>query len=365
MKILIADSGSTKTDWALVDEQGNVMVTCKTQGISPIHQSDAEILDVLCKELVLSEQPQQVFFYGSGVTEAMKSRMKSLLQQSFPEAKVEAEGDMLGAARALFGKKPGIACILGTGANSCLYDGEKIVMNTPPLGYILGDEGSGAVIGKLFLNSIFKGTLPVSLKNKYLAWSGLDYPTIINKVYRQPLANRFLASICPFISEQIAEGEKHENGTDELNEAMALYRMILESFNQFYAKNLTPYIKYVKASTEDISQLEPGMKAWHSSLEEEIPMLGFVGSIAHYFESPLRNVMEDEFHLKISQILKAPMPGQLLRRQIQFLHPDLPVPIVPYSIGIRSGSAIIAPAILIKKQAGINPGCFFSQITGI
>lgn len=228
MKILIADSGSTKTDWALVDEQGNVMVTCKTQGISPIHQSDAEILDVLCKELVLSEQPQQVFFYGSGVTEAMKSRMKSLLQQSFPEAKVEAEGDMLGAARALFGKKPGIACILGTGANSCLYDGEKIVMNTPPLGYILGDEGSGAVIGKLFLNGIFKGTLPVSLKNKYLAWSGLDYPTIINKVYRQPLANRFLASICPFISEQIAEGEKHENGTDELNEAMALYRMILE-----------------------------------------------------------------------------------------------------------------------------------------
>ena len=106
MKILIADSGSTKTDWALVDEQGNVMVTCKTQGISPIHQSDAEILDVLCKELVLSEQPQEVFFYGSGVTEAMKSRMKSLLQQSFPEAKVEAEGDMLGAARALFGKKP-------------------------------------------------------------------------------------------------------------------------------------------------------------------------------------------------------------------------------------------------------------------
>lgn len=309
MKILIADSGSTKTDWALVDEQGNVMVTCKTQGISPIHQSDAEILDVLCKELVLSEQPQEVFFYGSGVTEAMKSRMKSLLQQSFPEAKVEAEGDMLGAARALFGKKPGIACILGTGANSCLYDGEKIVMNTPPLGYILGDEGSGAVIGKLFLNGIFKGTLPVSLKNKYLAWSGLDYSTIINKVYRQPLANRFLASICPFISEQIAEGEKHENGTDELNEAMALYRMILESFNQFYVKNLTPYIKYVKASTEDISQLEPGMKAWHSSLEEEIPMLGFVGSIAYYFESPLRNVMEDEFHFKISQILKAPMPG--------------------------------------------------------
>lgn len=104
--------------------------------------------------------------------------------------------------------------------------------------------------------------MPVSLKNKYLAWSGLDYPTIINKVYRQPLANRFLASICPFISEQIAEGEKHENGTDELNEAMSLYRMILESFNQFYAKNLTPYIKYVKASTE----MGKSVGAWHEGM---------------------------------------------------------------------------------------------------
>ena len=309
MNILIADSGSTKTDWSLIDGQGQVVMTCKTQGINPIHMQDAEVLQILKSELILPESPREVYFYGSGVTEAMKPRMNSLLQQAFPGAKVEAEGDMIGAARSLFGNKPGIACILGTGANSCLYDGTKIVMNTPPLGYILGDEGSGAVLGKLFLNGIFKGSLPSAIKKRFLKWSGLDYPGIINKVYREPLANRFLASICPFISEQIAEGEKHENGTDELNEAMALYRMILESFNQFYAKNLTPYIKYVKASTEDISQLEPGMKAWHSSLEEEIPMLGFVGSIAHYFESPLRNVMEDEFHLKISQILKAPMPG--------------------------------------------------------
>ena len=309
MKILIADSGSTKTDWALVDEQGNVMVTCKTQGISPIHQSDAEILDVLCKELVLSEQPQEVFFYGSGVTEAMKSRMKSLLQQSFPEAKVEAEGDMIGAARALFGNKPGIACILGTGANSCLYDGHRMVMNTPPLGYILGDEGSGAVLGKLFLNGIFKGALSTTMKKKFLEWSGLDYPTIINKVYREPLANRFLASLCPFISQQIAEGEKHENGTDELNEAMALYRVVLGNFNDFYEKNLLPYIEYVKASAEDISQLESGVKAWDLSLGEDVPAVGFVGSIAHYFESPLRNVMCDEHHLTIQKVMQAPMPG--------------------------------------------------------
>lgn len=307
-KKLIADSGSTKTDWSLVDGQGNVLMTCKTQGISPIHMQDEEVLHVLKEELVLPEKPAEVFFYGSGVTEAMKPRMKSLLQQAFPEAEVYAESDMLGAARALFGKKPGIACILGTGANSCLYDGERIVMNTPPLGYILGDEGSGAVLGKLFLNGIFKGALPSSLKKKYLEWSGLDYPTIINKVYREPLANRFLASICPFISTSIAESEKYENGSDELNEGMALYRMVLGSFNQFYENNLTPYLKYVRMSINDISQLEPGVRAWDSSLGD-IKEVGFVGSIAHYFQSPLKNVFEDEHHLKIINILQAPMAG--------------------------------------------------------
>ncbi len=288
MKILIADSGSTKTDWALVDEQGGVVTTCKTQGINPIHQHDQDILDILCKELMLSIQPQAVHFYGSGVTEAMKPRMTSLLQLAFPGSKVEAEGDMLGAARAILGKKSGIACILGTGANSCLYDGERIVMNTPPLGYILGDEGSGAVLGKLFLNGIFKGTLPSSLKTKYLEWSGLDYPSIIDKVYREPLANRFLASICPFISQAMAAGEMSENDSTTQMEWMALYRMVLGSFHLFCENNLTPYLKYDKLKTKDV---------------------GFVGSIAHYFEAPLRQVVEEEYHLQVTSILQAPMSG--------------------------------------------------------
>ncbi len=288
MNILIADSGSTKTDWSMVNEKGEIKIAIQTQGINPVHQSDTKVLHTLCKELMLSEQPQKVFFYGSGVTEAMRSRMKGLLQQSFPEALIEVEGDMLGAARALLGNQPGIACILGTGANSCLYDGEKIVMNTPPLGYILGDEGSGAVLGKLFLNGILKGTLPPSLKEKYFAWARIDYPTIINMVYRQPLANRFLASICPFISQQIVEGEKHENGSEEFKEAMALYRMVLGSFNQFYENNILAYVESEKISS---------------------PTIGFVGSIAHYFENPLRNIIEDEYHLSITQILPSPMEG--------------------------------------------------------
>lgn len=308
MNILIADSGSTKTDWSLTDEQGKVMLTCKTQGINPIHMQDAEILHILCDELVLAIQPQAVHFYGSGVTEAMKPRMSSLLQQAFPEAKVEAESDMLGAARALFAHQPGIACILGTGSNSCLYDGEKIVRNIPPLGYILGDEGSGAVLGKLFLNGIFKGTLPSSLLKKFFAWSKLDYPTIINKVYRQPLANRFLASICPFISEQIAQASKYENGSDELNESMALYRLVLGNFTQFYDNNIASYVNYINMSMEDLSLLEPGVKAWNSKLGG-VPGIGFVGSVAYYFKSPLVNIFSDEHHLQIVQIMQSPMPG--------------------------------------------------------
>lgn len=308
MNVLIADSGSTKTDWSLTDEKGNVQMSCQTQGINPFHMEDAEILHILCDELVLTVQPQNVYFYGSGVTEAMKPRMRTLLQQSFPEAKIEVEGDMLGAARALFGHQPGIACILGTGANSCLYDGEKIVMNIPPLGFILGDEGSGTALGKLFLNGIFKGTLPSSLKKKYLEWAKLDYPSIINKVYREPLANRFLASICPFISEQIENAGKYENGSDELNESMALYRMVLGAFTQFYDNNIAAYVKYIETSMEDLSLLEPGVKAWNSSLGG-IPSIGFVGSIAHYFKAPLLNIFDDEHHMKIAQIMKAPMPG--------------------------------------------------------
>lgn len=308
MKKLIADSGSTKTDWSFVDESGNVVMSCKTEGINPIHMQDADVLHVLCDELVLTEQPQEVFFYGSGVTEAAAPRMRSLLQQAFPEARIEVASDMLGAARALFGNKPGIACILGTGSNSCLYDGKRIVMNTPPLGYILGDEGSGAVLGKLFLNGILKGTLSANIKNKYLKWSGLDYPSIINKVYREPLANRFLASICPFISEQIAESVKYENGSDELAEVMALYRMVLESFTQFYNNNIAAYVRYIQMSMEDLSQLESGVKAWDNTLGG-VPPIGFVGSIAHYFKAPLVNIFEDEHHLQIAQILQAPMAG--------------------------------------------------------
>lgn len=306
MTTLIADSGSTKTDWALVDDSGQILFTGKTQGINPFHLSDDDIRQILAEELTLPEVPACVFFYGSGVTESMKPRMEHLLLHQFPQAEVHAESDLLGAARALLGRCPGIACILGTGANSCLYDGEHILLNTPPLGYILGDEGSGAVLGKMFLNGIFKGVLPESLKQEYLSWSGLDYPSIINKVYRQPLANRYLASIAPFISMQMKRAEEaaatdnscqHAEVLSQHTETLrlhseALHQMVVEAFEQFYQRNITPYL-----SSSDSSQDSMSLR------------VAFVGSIAHYFEKPLRQVFEQHHHLTVSQILKAPMKG--------------------------------------------------------
>ena len=279
---LIADSGSTKTDWALISDQGDVLMTCNTQGINPIHQSDADILQILCDKLVLNEQPQEVFFYGSGVTEAMKPRMQSLLQQSFPEARVEVEGDMLGAARALFGEKPGIACILGTGANSCLYDGKNIVMNTPPLGYILGDEGSGTAIGKAFLRLILREPVMAAVKERFFAWAGMDYAGIIDRVYRQPLANRFLASISTFVGELLQGKADAKVGlTDE--EYKLLKEMLVQVFRDFVSHILGSY-----------------------SLAENA--VGFVGSIAFYFQKFILAAME-ETGMKMGVIMRSPMEG--------------------------------------------------------
>lgn len=294
---LIADSGSTKTDWALVDENGKIVFSCQTQGLNPYHLSDAAIREVLKNELqdALSKKCaamdiKEVHFYGSGVTEAMKPRLHDLLSESFPEAEVCAEGDLLGAARCLFGHGKGIACILGTGSNSCLYDGEKIVMNTPPLGYVLGDEGSGTDIGKHFLNQAFKGFLPAVLKERYMEWSGLDYAAIINKVYREPLANKFLASIAQFVSAELMRTKKTQIDTEEQRAHLALDMMVQDCFNNFYLNNLSQYVSHLGLDEED----------------EKLVPIGFVGSIAYHFKEQLEAVC-CEYPLDIVKIVKSPL----------------------------------------------------------
>lgn len=269
--MLIADSGSTKTDWLLTDTCGNTLLTIATQGINPVHQTEEQIADILRQVATkLSESPSSVCFYGAGVLLQNQQVMFSLLKASFHEADyVCAESDLLGAARSLCGSTEGVACILGTGANSCLYDGCSIVQNTPPLGYILGDEGSGAVLGRRLLNALYKGALPARLREEFEIGTQLTLADIITKVYRQPMANRFLASLCPFIHEHLS--------------CQPLREMVVDEFRRFFRMNVAPYER------------------------EDLPV-SFVGSVATYFASELGEAAAAEGFC-LGRVVRSPMSG--------------------------------------------------------
>lgn len=265
---LIADSGSTKTHWALA---GSGSVLAQTQGINPVHQSREQMADILVKEL-LPHVPhpsaiKRIQFYGAGCTAANAAIVESLLIELFPAARVEVGTDLLGAARALFADRPGIACILGTGANSGLYNGHDIMANTPPLGYILGDEGSGANLGIRFLNALYKGRLPRHVAEDFERETQLTYADIIGRVYREPMANRFLASLTPFIHSQLYVPE--------------VSRLVEEAFTDFFRRNLSPYGR------------------------RDLPV-GFVGSIAFHFSQQLSCVAQREGYT-MGEIVKAPI----------------------------------------------------------
>ena len=170
---LIVDSGSTKTDWCFAMPDGK-FVRINTSGINPAVQAPDIIEGILNNELLPSLTTQainrndvgEIYYYGAGCTPDRQPIMRNILIRTFSSSKtIEVNSDLLAAARALCLRKEGIACILGTGANSCLYDGANIIAQTPALGYILGDEGSGAVLGRNFLNGILKGWLPIELRN--------------------------------------------------------------------------------------------------------------------------------------------------------------------------------------------------------
>lgn len=245
---LIADSGSTKTDWALTAGQGGGVMLLKTEGINPVHQS-AEVIGGILRSLQTVEPVEEVFFYGSGLRPELREMMRQLLAERFPEAEdIVAESDLLGAARALCGHQEGIACILGTGANSCLYDGHDIVQNTPALGYILGDEGSGAFIGRNLLNAMYKGILPEELRQVFEAETGLTLADIIQKVYREPMPNRWLASLSPFIYRHIPQYPQ-------------LSQMVVEIFQTFLQRNVKAY------GRPDLKVSAVGSIAWYYQTE--------------------------------------------------------------------------------------------------
>ncbi len=227
---LISDSGSTKTDWCITND-GRIVRRIITQGINPFHQSGQTIYDVLNGELLpelADVKVDEVYFYGSGCREECVPMMTDVLSCAFSHAStIEVHSDLLGAARAVCGMVEGIACILGTGANSCLYDGRDIVMNTPPLGYILGDEGSGAVLGRLFVNALYKNQLPESVLSDFERETGCGMADVIHRVYREPMANRFLASFAPFIHSHLY--------------VPSVRLIVVDNFRMFFRRNVVQY----------------------------------------------------------------------------------------------------------------------------
>lgn len=275
--ILIADSGSTKTDWCGINK-GDIFCI-QTQGINPFHQSQETILAILYKELFpqLPVEPiESIYFYGAGCTPQKGILLNTCLKKVFGEqTHTEVYNDLLGAARALCGHKHGIACILGTGSNSCYYDGEKIVDNVPPLGYILGDEGSGAYMGKRLIADCLKKQLPESIRIAFNNEYQFTQEEIIQRIYREPMPNRFLAGMMPFIVKF-----RHEP---------AIHQLITDSFESFITRNLKQYPAHVPVYAT-------GSVAFYlmDELEEALTQQGFI--LESVEKAPLKGLMNFHKH---------------------------------------------------------------------
>ena len=268
--ILIADSGSTKTDWCIV-EKGKIYQQIFTKGTNPFFQSEEEISDEISKALLpqlTTETFEAVYFYGAGCGFPDKIAMvQRAINKHLKTARVEVSTDMLAAARGLCGHHSGIACILGTGSNSCFYDGENITTNISPLGFILGDEGSGACLGKLLVGDILKNQMTPELKEKFLKQFNLTPGDIIDKVYRKPFPNRFLASLSPFLVENINEP--------------SVQSLVSNSFKAFLTRNVMQY-------------------------DYQHNKVHFIGSVAYHYKELLAKVCQ-ETGIQLGTIMKSPM----------------------------------------------------------
>ena len=257
--ILIADCGSTKIDWCVVNG-AEIVRRVFTGGMNAVMLTEEEMAARIASELIPQlgdELIDEVYFYGAGcLAPEVCDNVRRAIAGNIPTAsKIEVDTDLLAAARALCGHNPGIACIMGTGSNSCYYDGERICDNVSPLGYILGDEGSGAVLGKLLIGDVLKNQLPADLCEKFLAQYQLDRLTIIRRVYKEPQANRFLASVTPFLIQNIERKEIHD--------------LVLNSFKAFFRRNVLQYKDARQLSVNLIGSIikspMEGLVAFHCS----------------------------------------------------------------------------------------------------
>lgn len=281
MITLIVDSGSTKTSWCfafLLDtSSADGARTVTTEGLNPAVMSAEEVEEKIAKALnhclqslsISAADVDNVFFYGAGCIAGRAGVVSESISSILVDAKIYVADDLLGAARALCGHKAGIACILGTGSNSCLYDGENIVAHTPALGYVLGDEGSGAVLGRKFLNAVLKQTLPENIRKRFLQESGLDMAEVINRVYRSPAPNRFLASMSKYIHGYLDEKEVRD--------------IVVDNFEDFIRNNILAY-------------------------GDKFRTINVVGSIAYHYKEQLTEAASRN-GFQIGKIIKSPIEG--------------------------------------------------------
>ncbi len=275
--ILIADSGSTKVEWNILSKQG-IIESAVTSGINPFYQDAANIEHILREEFSsLQREFDAIYFYGAGcINEEKQDIVTSALLRVFSTREIYVGSDLIAAARSLCQDKPGIACILGTGSNSCYYDGEVITGHVSPLGFILGDEGSGAVLGKKLISDILKKQLPAPIIHEFFENYHTTSTEILENVYKRPFPSRYLAGFAGFLSKNILNRE--------------IEQIVLTSFRDFVTRNLLQYP------------------------ESKYSPIHFTGSIAYYFETQLRKVLEEQ-NLKIGQIKQAPMQGLVLYHQ--------------------------------------------------
>lgn len=268
---LIADSGSTKTEWCLIN--GKKKTRFFTQGLSPYFLNESQIRSVFEKEVfpkVKKNLPGEIFFYGTGCSNPINVKIiKNAFKKVFT-AKVQVEHDLLGAAKALCGRERGIACILGTGSNSCYFNGKKIIKNSPGLGYVLGDEGSGAYLGKKVIQYFLYNTFDEDLMDRFQLKFHTNSVEILEAVYKKPLPNRYLASFAIFL----AENRGH----------YMIENIIEDGLNDFFFTHICKY-----------------SESW------KLP-IHFVGSIAFGFKDIVAELCKG-YELKLGSIIKAPMEG--------------------------------------------------------
>jgi len=273
--ILIADSGSTKTDWCLISA-GKKARHYQTSGLNPFFRTHEDCINIMSTELKLKpgkEQIAQVVFYGAGIKDKSKVHIiEKALKQHFGISTVSAHSDMLGAARATCGDDRGICGILGTGSNSCYYNGAKISVQNPSLGFIIGDEGSGTYMGKRVLQYYFYNTFDHDLKAAFENKYGNNLTDILEKVYKGQAPNRYLASFTQFLIEQRGH--------------YMIENIIEDALIDFYQRHILKY-----------------RESWKYPIH-------FVGTVAYEFRDIITSLHE-QYGLETGKILKAPMDGLL------------------------------------------------------